>query len=120
MNTEKSNPIVKLSFEFALEIIEFCELLEQKRKFVLAQQVLKSGTSIGANVWESQSSESLPDFIHKMKIASKEANETYYWLSLCKHAKNYPDSESLLLKIDDQLKILSKIISTSKKKLKSQ
>jgi four helix bundle protein len=118
MNAEKNNPIVKLSFEFALEIIEFCELLEQKRKFVLAQQVLKSGTSIGANVWESQNSESLADFIHKMKIGSKEANETSYWLSLCKYSKNYPASENLILKLESLMKILSKIISTSKKKLK--
>ena len=57
--------------------------MESKRQFVIANQLLKSGTSIGANVFEAQYSESRVDFIHKMKIALKEANETLYWLTLC-------------------------------------
>ena len=68
---EKKNQILELSFEFALQIIEFTELLEEKRKFVIANQLLKSGTSIGANVREAQNCESKADFIHKMKIATK-------------------------------------------------
>ena len=67
-NKEK-NLIVDLTFEFALKIIKYTELLEKDRKFVLATQLLKSGTSIGANVREAQSAESKPDFIPKMKIA---------------------------------------------------
>ncbi|WP_442930316.1 four helix bundle protein [Myroides sp. JBRI-B21084] len=64
------NIIVKLTFEFALEIIEFCEILETNKRFVIANQLLKSGTSIGANVREAQNAESKNDFIHKFKIAA--------------------------------------------------
>jgi four helix bundle protein len=88
------NQIVRLTFEFALGIIEYCEVLEGQRKFVLPNQLLKSGTSIGANVWEAQNAESKNDFIHKFKIAAKESDETAFWLSLCKHSKNYPDCNS--------------------------
>lgn len=111
---EKRNEIVELSFGFALLIIEFCELLEEKKKYVIAKQLLKSGTSIGANIWESQSPESKADFIHKLKIAAKEASETEYWMLLCDKAKSYPSSStqmhSQLLSIQ---KLLSKIISST-------
>jgi four helix bundle protein len=80
MRNDKDNIIVSKSFDFALQIIEFAELLESKRKFILANQILKSGTSIGANIREAQNAESKADFIHKMKIAAKEADETEYWL----------------------------------------
>jgi four helix bundle protein len=80
MRNDKENLIVTLSFEFALGIIEFAEELESKRKYVLANQILKSGTSIGANVREAQNAESKADFIHKLKIAAKEADETDYFL----------------------------------------
>jgi four helix bundle protein len=110
----KENQILDLSFEFALLVIEYCELLEEKRRFVVSHQLLKSGTSIGANIREAQSSESKIDFIHKMKISSKEAEETEYWLLLCKHSKSYPSPDHLLDKIIVIKKILSKIISTSK------
>lgn len=65
MRNDKENVIVKLSFEFALQIIDFVEKLESNRKFVIANQLLKSGTSIGANVREAQNAESKADFIHK-------------------------------------------------------
>jgi len=78
MQTE--NVIVEKSLAFAVDIVIFCELLEAKKKFVVAKQLLRSGTSIGANVFESQHAESKADFIHKMKIAIKESNETLYWL----------------------------------------
>jgi four helix bundle protein len=109
------NLIVDLSFEFALKIIAFTEILEKDKKFVVAKQLLKSGTSIGANVKEAQSSESKLDFIHKLKIAAKEAEETEYWLSLCQYAENYPFQEDLLGSLDSIKRILSKIISSSKK-----
>ena len=114
MRNDKENIIVKLSFEFALEIIQFAELLESKRKFIIANQIFKSGTSIGANIREAQNAESKADFIHKMKIAAKEADETEYWLLLCQFAKNYPFDATLLIKLDEIIKILSKIIATSK------
>ena len=111
---EKKNLILELTFNFALDIIEFCEKLESKKKYVIAKQLLRSGTSIGANVRESQHAESKADFIHKLKVAEKEANETEYWLLLCKHAKNYLFEESLVEKLTSIQKILSKIITSSK------
>ena len=113
----QKNEIVDVSFEFALNIIEYCELLEEKRKYVIARQLLKSGTSIGANVRESQNAESKADFVHKLKIAAKEADETEYWLQLCKHSKNYPSSDTLEKTIISIKKLLSSIISTMKKNM---
>ena len=114
---KRENPILELSFKFALEIIEFTETLEEKKKFVLSRQVLRSGTSIGANIREAQSSESKLDFIHKMKIASKEAEETEYWLMLCKHSPNYPSNEKLIDKVKELQKLLSSIVFTAKNHL---
>jgi len=65
-----SNPILDKTFQFSLEIIAFCEVLESNKKFVISNQLLKSGTSIGANVVEAQNAESKADFIHKMKISA--------------------------------------------------
>ncbi len=111
----ENNLIVNLTFEFALLIIVLVEELEAKRKYVVANQILKSGTSIGANVREAQNAESKADFIHKMKIAAKECEESKYWLLLCKFSENYPFHEQLLERIDVIQKILNKIISTSKR-----
>ena len=108
------NVIVEKSFRFALKIIEFSEQLEERKKYVIARQILKSGTSIGANIREAQSAESKADFLHKLKIADKEANELEYWLQLCKMAENYPDPLVLENELLEIKKILSKIISTSK------
>ncbi len=110
------NEILELSFEFALDIIEFAEQLEEKRKFVVANQILKSGTSIGASVREAQNCESSADFIHKLKIAAKEADETEYWLLLCEKSGNYPYSSDLQTKILSIKKLLSSIISKMKSK----
>jgi four helix bundle protein len=111
----KDNLIVKLSFEFALTIVEFSEELEKRRKYNLGNQLFRSGTSIGANIIEAQNAESKADFIHKLKIAAKEADETEYWLLLCKHSKSYPDSDKIIEKLQPVAKILTKIIATSKK-----
>jgi four helix bundle protein len=111
---DKPNIIVDKSFQFALNIVEYCELLEEKRKFVVARQLFKSGTSIGANIREAQNAESKTDFIHKMKIAAKEADETEYWLLICKNSSNYHNCETLLTDLLELIKIISKIISTSK------
>lgn len=108
------NAVVDLSFKFALDIISFVEILEQERKFVIANQLLKSGTSIGANIREAQNGESKLDFIHKMKIAAKEADETEYWLLLCESSENYPFNPQLLEDIKVLQKIINKIIGTAK------
>ena len=112
------NVIVEKSFRFALKIIEYSELLEESKKYVIARQILKAGTSIGANVREAQSAESKADFVHKLKISDKEANELEYWLQLCKMAENYPNPLLLENELLEIKKILSKIISSSKASLK--
>lgn len=111
----EGNLIVKLTFEFSLELIKYCELLETNRRYVIFNQLLKSGTSIGANVWEAQNSESKFDFIHKFKIAAKESDETKYWLLVCKYSCYYPDPNDLLERLDTIEKIITRIISSSKK-----
>ena len=116
MRDDKENLIVNLTFDFSVSIMEFTEVLYEKKKYNLCNQLFRSGTSIGANVREAQNAESNADFIHKMKIAAKEADETEYWLLLCKHSKSYPDPGDLLLKIKSIIKVLSKIISSSKGK----
>jgi len=115
MQGNKRNIIVEMSFQFSIGIIEFCEELESKKKFVIARQLLRSGTSIGANIREAQNAESKADFIHKMKISAKEIDETNYWLELCKYSKNYPVNEDLILQLKDIMKVLSKIIGTAKR-----
>lgn len=117
MTGQNENIILRKTIDFSLEIIRYVELLEEKRKFVIANQLLKCGTSIGANVHEAQNAESKQDFIHKFKIAAKEVEETKYWLVLCRNAANYPECghlEKLLFEIE---KIITKIISTSKSKI---
>ena len=79
MRNDKENIIVEKSFQFALEVVIYCEILEENRKYVLSRQLLRAGTSIGANVREAQNAESKADFIHKIKLAAKEADETEYW-----------------------------------------
>lgn len=110
----KRNEILELSIEFSLKIIKFAEILEQNRKFVIANQLLKSGTSIGANIFEAQGAESKADFIHKLKIADKEAKETEYWLLLCEKSETYPFNNDLKTDLLSIQKLLSKIIYTSK------
>jgi len=109
----KENLIEKLCFNFSITVIEYSEKLEKRKKWVFANQILRSGTSIGANVSEAQFAESKKDFIHKLKIASKEAHETYYWLGLCEQAENYPSIGPMKEDLLVIKKILTKIISTS-------
>lgn len=116
MRNYNDNPIVKMTFQYALEIMEFAEVLRDQRRFAFSDQILRSGCSIGANVKEAQGAESKADFIHKMKIALKEAEESEYWLELCDFAQGYPKPTELLPKIESILKVLNKIISTSKSK----
>ena len=112
----EDNPILKLTFEFSLKIIGYADTLDSLKKYVISKQLLRAGTSIGANVYEAQNAESKLDFIHKFKISAKEADETYYWLLLCKHSPSYPDSTELLTELLVIKKMLNKIIATSKRK----
>lgn len=109
--------ILGRTFRFSLHIIEYCNILENNKQHNMAYQLFKSGTSIGANVAEAQNAESKPYFIHKMKIASKEAGETAYWLQLCKQSPHYPECDDLLKEMKPIILIISKIILTSKSRI---
>jgi four helix bundle protein len=110
----KENVILKLSFQLAIDIIEYTDILYSMKRFPLANQLFKSGTSIGAHVREAQSPESRADFIHKMKGAHKEAEETIYWLEICKASPSLPDPGKLLPDTNTVKRIIGKIISSSK------
>ena len=112
----KDNPVARHSFEFALMVEKYCSKLYELRRYDLARQLFRAGTSVGANVFEAQHPESNADFIHKMKVAQKEATEVLFWLMLCEHSENYPSCKELLEKLEEISKLLSSIISTAKKK----
>jgi four helix bundle protein len=116
MRNDKDNLIVKLTFEFALNIIAYSEEIRQTNRFEMASQIFRSGTSIGANIKEAQNAESKADFIHKFKISAKEADELSYWLDLCTQSNFYPTpSNELIKELQSIHLIISKIISSSKK-----
>jgi four helix bundle protein len=119
MENKEKNLIVDLTFRFALSVVEFAELLEEKRKYVVAKQLLRSGTSIGANVKEAQNASSKKDFLNKMRIAQKEAEETEYWLEICKHSKNYPSCDVLIEELKIILRVINKIVSSTYQKMQS-
>lgn len=112
----ENNPILKQTVLFSLMAIEYCEILNADRKFIISNQLLRAATSIGANSMEAQNAESKADFIHKIKIAAKEADETQYWLTLCDYANGYPDCDHLNLKLQEVQRILNAILGTAKKK----
>jgi len=113
----KENIVKNKSFDFALRIVKLSKhLTETKREFVLSKQLLRSGTAIGALVRESEQAENKADFIHKLSISLKEANETDYWLDLL-YKSDYlkrEEYESIKTDIDETLKLLLSIIKTSK------
>ena len=115
---KSENKILELSFNFSLEIIDLYKILIQKKEFVLSKQLLKSATSIGANVEEANAAQSKKDFIAKMSIASKEARETKYWLRLLDKSKLVDiDYATYLEKVDHVINILTKIVKTSQDNL---
>ena len=81
-NYDKDNVVLNKSFDFAIEIIELYKILKSKNEFVISKQLLRSGTSIGANIEEANAAQTKKDFATKMSIASKEARETRYWLKI--------------------------------------
>ncbi len=110
------NLILNKTMEFAVSIVKLCDELNNDKKYIIANQLLKSGTSIGANIREAQNSESRADFIHKFKIAAKEIKETEYWLELidkCYHKYDLNEHKKLILEI---AKITNRIITTMKNK----
>ncbi len=117
MNENKRPNIIKdKSFAFALRIVKSYKFLVEKKEFVLSKQLLRSGTAIGALIREAEHAESKADFIHKMAIAQKEANETDYWIELLFQSQYLDKSEynSIISDIQEINKLLSSIIITSK------
>ncbi|MEE2001492.1 four helix bundle protein [Alkalimonas sp. MEB108] len=118
VNAAESNCIVTMSFDFAVRVVKLQQfLVKEHKEYVLSKQLLRSGTSIGANVNEAQSGQSKADFIAKMSIASKEARETKYWLELLSETgyldKTQPHVVSLLTQSEALIKILTKIVKSS-------
>ncbi len=111
----KENLIQQKSYDFALKIIALYRNLVKTNEFVLSKQLLRSGTSIGANVSEAQAGQSRADFVSKISIASKEARETCYWLRLLRDSNTISKSEAdlLLSEAESIVNILTSIVKTS-------
>jgi four helix bundle protein len=113
----KKNIIKEKTFAFALRVVKLHRFLnKKKREYILSKQLLRSGTAVGALVRESEQAESKADFIHKMAIALKEANETDYWIELLFQSKiiNQKEYESIKPDAVELIKLLTSIIKTSK------
>lgn len=114
---KEENIIQEKSYAFAVRIIRLCQFLtEKKKEFVLSKQILRSGTSIGANIEEAIGGQSRPDFISKINIAYKEARETSYWLRLLKDTDFISPTEfdSIHADVYELRKIMGAILKTSK------
>lgn len=112
MKTE--NLIATMTFDFSLQVIALYRQLIEHKEFVLSKQLLRSATSIGANVEEATAGQTKKDFVAKMAIASKEARETRYWLRLLDHSKIVPvNYEQHLLSIENIINVLTKIVKTA-------
>ena len=120
MKNEKRNIVTDKSYAFALRIIKLYKfLVEEKREFVLSKQILRSGTAVGALIKEAEHAQSKADFLNKMNIALKEANETEYWLMLLKDS-DYIDEKSfnsLHPESVELIKLLASIVKSTKKSL---
>ena len=114
MKSEKENIILVKSFDFALQIIALYKLMTDQHEYVLSKQLLRSGTSIGANVEEASAAVSKKDFIAQMSISSKEARETRYWLRLINKSQLVNvDVNQHLNDVDQLINILTAIVKTS-------
>jgi len=114
------NAVRDKSFAFAVRIVNFHRLLStEKKEYVLSRQLLRSGTAIGALVREAEQAESKPDFVHKMAITLKKANETEYWILLLRETGYLAatESESILAETAELLKLLTIIINSTKRGL---
>lgn len=121
--SERKSVLKEKSFLFALRVVKLYQFLcEEKREFILSKQLLRSGTSVGANIREAQNAESNMDFIHKLAIAQKECDETLYWLELLYKANYISETEftSVYSDANEILKMLRSAILTTKNKPKQK
>lgn len=118
-NVQKENVILEKTFRYALLIIDLYKfLIEQKKEFVMSKQLLRSGTSIGANAEEAQEAESKADFIHKFSISNKECRETYYWLRLLdqsSYLEGYQKRDEIFGTTIEVKRMITSIINSSKR-----
>jgi four helix bundle protein len=112
------NVLKQKSYAFALDVVKMCMSLREQHEFVLSKQLLRSGTAIGALVEKANQAESKADFVHKLSIANKEANETQYWIRLMIDSEviNSEKGKYLLGNCTELIKILTSSIKTSKSK----
>ena len=114
---QRENVLKDKSYKFALRIVKlYKHLADDKKEYVLSKQVLRSGTSIGANIAEGNQAQSKPDFVHKLSIAHKESFETEYWLCLLRDGEFITEkqAESLIIDCQEVQKILTSSIKTAK------
>lgn len=117
MTNKKENIVMNKSYVFALRIIKlYKHLVAEQKEYVLSKQVLRSGTAVGALVKEAEHAQSKADFINKMNIALKEANETEYWLMLLKDSDYLDEKSFLSIHADSSelIRLLASIVKTSK------
>ncbi len=115
-----SSITVTKSFDFSVSIVKFCfEVQKKKHEYIITKQLLRSATSIAANIEEAQGAFSKRDFIYKLQISLKEARETYYWLRLIKSAQIFEEYnvDEYLVKSNELIILLTRILKTSKEKL---
>ena len=116
---DKEHTVREKSYRFAIRIIKLCIWLKEKRHYEISAQLLRSGTSIGANIEEATASHSKKEFCHKMGIASKEARETHYWLRLLRDSEILTEKQTseLINKSEELIKMLTSIVKTGKSNL---
>ena len=114
----KESIVQQKSFQFSLKIISLYKELIKEKEYIVSKQLWRSGTSIGANIEEALAGQSKRDFTAKMSISSKEASESKYWLRLLKQSElTSIDVDSLILDIDELIRILTSIVKTSQQNL---
>jgi four helix bundle protein len=117
----KENILKTKSYSFALQTINICRKLQNNKEFILSKQLLRSATSVGANIREANNAQSKADFIHKLSISIKECDESQYWLELLKDSLYIVEEDFLILHNEaiEIHRLLTRIIITTKQNLKS-
>lgn len=118
----KPNPLLDKSFNFSVQVVEFCYSIQQyEKEYIISKQLMRSGTSIGANIEESQGAISKADFISKLHISLKEARESIYWLRILKEVEPFNNKlesiESLLNQCNQITYLLTAILKSTKENL---
>jgi len=115
---KRNNVVVKKSFKFSIKVVKFADQLNKNKDYSIANQLLRCGTSIGANVEKAMGAQSRKDFLSKISIAYKEARETYYWLRLISETRSFNLSD-LTEKAEKLIKILASIKKTTERSLRN-